>query len=66
VIFDPNREKTISAKTHHMRVDYNAYEGRTVRGVTETVLSRGNVIVENGTFKGKAGSGQFLKRGTLA
>jgi dihydropyrimidinase len=66
VIFDPNREKTISAKTHHMRVDYNAYEGRTVRGVTETVLSRGNVIVENGTFKGKAGSGQFLKRGTFA
>jgi dihydropyrimidinase len=66
VIFDPNREKTISAKSHHMRVDYNAYEGRTVRGVTETVLSRGNVIVENGTFKGKAGSGQFLKRGTFA
>jgi dihydropyrimidinase len=66
VIFDPNREKTISAKTHHMRVDYNAYEGRTVRGVTETVLSRGNVIVENGTFKGKAGYGQFLKRGTFA
>jgi dihydropyrimidinase len=66
VIFDPSREKTISAKTHHMRVDYSAYEGRTVRGVTETVLSRGNVIVENGTFKGKAGSGQFLKRGTFA
>src|SRR5215471_10345688 len=66
VLFDPSREKTISAKTHHMRVDYSAYEGRTVRGVTETVLSRGNVIVENGSFKGKAGSGQFLKRGTFA
>src|SRR5262250_965603 len=66
VIFDPNRSQTISAKTHHMRVDYSAYEGRVVRGVTETVLSRGNVIVENGTFKAKAGSGQFLKRGTFA
>ena len=65
VIFDPNREQTIGAKTHHMRVDYNAYEGRTVRGVTETVLSRGNVIVENGSFKGKAGDGKFLKRGTV-
>jgi dihydropyrimidinase len=65
VIFDPDREQTISAKTHHMRVDYNAYEGRTVRGVVETVLSRGNVIVENGTFKGKAGDGKFLKRSTL-
>jgi dihydropyrimidinase len=66
VIFDANREQTISVSTHHMRVDYSAYEGRKVRGVTETVLSRGNVIVENGTFKGKAGAGNFLKRGTLA
>jgi len=66
VIFDPNREQTISAKTHHMRVDYSAYEGRKVRGVTETVLSRGKVVVENGTFVGKAGDGKFLKRGTFA
>src|SRR5712664_348456 len=66
VIFDPDREQTISAKTRNMRVDYSAYEGRKVRGVTETVISRGNVIVENGTFKGKAGMGRFLKRGTFA
>ena len=66
VIFDPDWEQTISSKTHHMRVDYSAYEGRRVRGVTETVISRGNVIVENGTFKGKAGVGRFLKRGTFA
>ena len=65
VIFDPSREQTISSKTHHMRVDYSAYEGRKVRGVTETVLSRGNVIVEDGAFKGKTGGGQFLKRGTF-
>jgi dihydropyrimidinase len=65
VIFDPNREQIISSKTHHMRVDYSAYEGRKVRGVTEIVLSRGNVIVENGEFKGKAGDGKFLKRGTV-
>jgi dihydropyrimidinase len=63
VIFDPNREQTISAATHHMRVDYSAYEGWTVTGVTEVVLSRGNVIVENGEWKGKAGAGQFIKRG---
>src|SRR5687767_6718013 len=62
VVFDPHREQTISSTTHHMRVDYSAYEGRTVRGVTETVLSRGNVIIENETFKGKAGNGRFLKR----
>src|SRR5262245_26993210 len=66
IIFNPDREQVISAATHHMRVDYSAYEGRRVRGVTETVLSRGNVIVENGTFKGKAGAGRFLKRGTFS
>jgi dihydropyrimidinase len=65
VIFDPNREQTISAATHHMRVDYSAYEGWRVRGATETVLSRGRVIVENNEFKGKAGAGRFIKRGTF-
>jgi dihydropyrimidinase len=65
VIFDPNREQTISAATHHMRVDYSAYEGWRVKGVTETVLSRGRVIMENNEFKGKTGAGQFIKRGTF-
>ncbi len=63
VIFDPNQTQTISAATHHMRVDYSAYEGWTVKGVTEIVLSRGNVIVEKGEWKGQAGAGHFLKRG---
>ncbi|HVF42306.1 MAG TPA: amidohydrolase family protein, partial [Pyrinomonadaceae bacterium] len=64
VVFDPDGEQTISAATHHMNVDYSAYEGRKVRGVVETVLSRGRVVVEGGEFKGAAGAGQFLKRGT--
>ncbi len=63
VIFDPNEEMTISAKTHHMNVDYSAYEGMRVRGVTKTVLSRGNVVVDEGKYVGKPGMGQFLKRG---
>jgi dihydropyrimidinase len=41
---------------------YNPYEGREVTGVSETVLSRGRVIVDNGKFTGKPGSGSFLKR----
>src|SRR4051812_28465661 len=64
VIFDPAKEQTISAQTHHMNVDYSAYEGKKIRGVVETVLSRGRVVIEEGEFKGKAGDGQFLKRGT--
>jgi dihydropyrimidinase len=66
VIFDPNREQTISAATHHMRVDYSGYEGWKVNGVTEIVLSRGEVIVENGQWKGRTGGGRFIKRGTFA
>jgi dihydropyrimidinase len=66
VIFNPEREQVISQATHHMRVDYSAYEGRRVRGVSEIVMSRGNIIVENGEFKGKPGAGQFLKRSSFA
>lgn len=62
VIFDPNAETTLSAKTLHMRVDYNPYEGHKVKGVPTVVLSQGKVIVENGTFTGRAGAGRFLKR----
>jgi dihydropyrimidinase len=64
VIFDPEGEQTISVATHHMNVDYSAYEGRKLRGTVETVLSRGRVVIEHGEFKGKAGGGEFLKRGT--
>jgi dihydropyrimidinase len=63
VIFDPNEEMTISAKTHHMNVDYSCYEGMRVKGVTKTVLSRGRVVIDEGKYTGKAGQGQFLKRG---
>jgi dihydropyrimidinase len=62
VIFDPNRKHTISAKTHHMRVDYSMFEGIQVTGVPEIVLSRGKVVVEGDRFLGRAGQGEFLKR----
>jgi dihydropyrimidinase len=64
VIFDPEKEQTLSVKTQHMNVDYNSYEGKRIRGVVETVLSRGRVVIDGGEYKGKPGDGQFLKRGT--
>jgi len=57
---------TLSAKTHHMNVDYNCYEGMEVQGVTETVLSRGKVVIENEKYVGKAGDGKFIKRGRVS
>jgi len=62
VIFDPHAEEVISAKTHHMRVDYSMFEGIKVKGVPKIVLSRGRVVVENGKFLGRPGAGSFLKR----
>jgi len=62
VLFDAEKETTLSASTHHMRVDYNPYEGRVVRGGPAVVLSRGEVVVDHGKFKVKPGRGQFVKR----
>ena len=62
VIFDPNRTITLSARTLHMNVDYNPYEGRQVTGATDTVLSRGRLVIENGQLAARGGSGSFLKR----
>ncbi len=66
VIFDPNKEVVLSAKTHHMNVDYNPYEGTRIVGAPSMVLVRGKPIIEGDKFVGRAGSGQFLKRGTFA
>ena len=62
VIWDPLAEHVISAETHHMRVDYSMFEGFRVKGTARTVLSRGEVIMENGRFAGRSGRGQYLKR----
>jgi dihydropyrimidinase len=64
VVWDPRTTSTISAKSHHMRVDYNPYEGRKVKGKAAVVLSRGEVIVEKDKFVGKKGRGKFIKRGS--
>lgn len=66
VIWDPKKEYLISAKTHHMRVDYSMFEGFKVRGNAETVISNGKVIVKNDTWLSKAGAGRFIKRDTYA
>ncbi len=62
VIFDPAGTTRVSAATHHMRVDYNLYEGWTLAGAIEMVMAGGEVIVEGGRFVGTPGRGRFLKR----
>jgi len=62
VVYDPKRTHTISARTHHMAVDYSCYEGRSVSGGADLVLSRGKIIVDGDEWLGQAGDGRFLKR----
>jgi dihydropyrimidinase len=64
VIWDPDVTTTVSVETNHMRVDYSAYEGREVAGRIDMVLQRGNVLIEDGTYHGSPGDGQFLARDT--
>ena len=66
VLWDPNRLYDISAATHFMRVDYNPYEGTTISGSPALVMARGRVIFEGDKFLGKAGQGEYLRRGTYA
>lgn len=66
ILFDPNKEETISAKTHHMKVDYSMFEGIRVKGVPRQVLVGGRLVIDKGKFVGKPGQGQFLKRQTYS
>jgi dihydropyrimidinase len=62
IIFDPDEKHTLSAKTHHMNVDYSGYEGWALQGKVKTTILRGKVAVDNGEVKIKKGYGQFVKR----
>lgn len=64
VVYDPNGHTSIGyEKTHHMNMDHSAWEGYEIDGHVDVVISRGSVLVSDGTFHGRAGHGKFLKRG---
>ncbi|MEO7598996.1 MAG: dihydropyrimidinase [Opitutus sp.] len=62
VVYDPSYRGTISASTHHMNLDYSAFEGWPIEGRPSVVTVRGEVAVEDGRFTGSIGRGQFLRR----
>jgi dihydropyrimidinase len=64
VVYDPNGYTSIGlGKTHHMNMDYSAWEGYEIDGHVDTVLSRGKVIVDDNQYLGAKGDGRFIKRG---
>ncbi|MDN3252667.1 MULTISPECIES: dihydropyrimidinase [Streptomyces] len=64
VVYDPHAEQVISAETHHMNVDYSAYEGKRITGRVETVLSRGVPVVTEREYTGRKGHGVYTPRAT--
>ncbi|HVV24618.1 MAG TPA: dihydropyrimidinase [Pseudonocardiaceae bacterium] len=62
VVYDPTATQVLSVETHHMNVDYSAYEGMRITGRVETVLSRGSLVIDNGSYVGSTGHGAFLSR----
>ncbi len=62
VVFDPEKRETLSASTQHSRSDYNLYEGTEVAGGVETVLLRGNVLIEDGELVASPGIGRYVAR----
>ncbi|MGM0701650.1 MAG: dihydropyrimidinase [Pseudomonadota bacterium] len=66
VVWDPQGTRTISADTHHMNVDFNIFEGRTVKGIPTHTLSHGKVVWRNGELNAERGAGRYVKRPAFA
>lgn len=62
VLWDPTAELTLSPSVLHQNVDYTMYDGMSIRGIPDTVILRGEIIVEQRQFVGKIGGGRFLRR----
>ena len=62
VVWDPNGTRTISAKTHHQNVDFNIFEGKTVRGIARHTISQGKWTWRDGELHAERGAGRYLKR----
>jgi dihydropyrimidinase len=65
VVWDPAKEKTISADTQQSAIDYNVFEGKTVKGLPRFTLTRGQVAVHDGEIRTQEGHGTFVKRGPV-
>lgn len=62
VLYDANKEVTITKDILHENVDYTAFEGIKVSGYPVMTLSRGDVVAKDGEYIGKNNRGQFIKR----
>jgi dihydropyrimidinase len=64
VVIDPNKEVILSRDILHSRCDYTPYEGRYLRGYPVATVSRGEIVMRDGEFTGRAGRGRLVQRGS--
>jgi dihydropyrimidinase len=62
VIYDPTVVQTLGVAGHHMNIDYSVWEGTTVTGQAQTVMSRGSLVIDDRRYVGRSGHGQYLRR----
>ena len=62
VLWDASASRTISAKTHHQNVDYNVFEGRTVKGIARRTIANGKLVWNDGELHAERGAGRYLSR----
>jgi dihydropyrimidinase len=60
-LWDADREVDVTASMLHDNAGYTPYEGMKLKGWPVTVISRGDVICDEGKLTAKPGRGQFLK-----
>ncbi len=66
VVYDPGRHQVLGAASHHMAVDYSAYEAMAVTGAVDTVIARGEIVLRDGSYRGRPGRGRFVPRTPFA
>ncbi|SLN57394.1 dihydropyrimidinase [Oceanibacterium hippocampi] len=66
VVWDPEASRTISAKTHHQNIDFNIFEGMTVKGVPSNTISQGKLVWKDGQLDVERGAGRYINRPTFS
>ncbi|MCG8593204.1 MAG: amidohydrolase family protein, partial [Kiloniellales bacterium] len=66
VIWDPEKERTISKDTHHQNIDFNIFEGMTVKGINTVTISQGKVVYQDGEVRTEKGKGRYVNRPVFA
>ena len=64
-IWDPNIKRIIKAKDLHDNMEFTPYEGMEITGWPETMIQRGEVVIEENELRADRGDGKFIHRNKI-